>query len=298
MFRLIRKIATSVTMAEDQTHIRFRVREHESRTMHVAFWRKNPPETTIIYRSDKCCGHLVVFVHGFNGSACSTWSQFPERTLDNPVFRDVDVVFYGYDGIRQQAQDSGDEFYRFVNRLILHPLDGILENVLPLLERSTSFSYKRITFVAHSLGAVVTRIALLDAYQENRPWLAKSELVLYAPAHMGSRIRKLAAEALIGIPYVAGVGAIAAGWFKILNDLEEESQLLKLLREQTLEAEKKTPQLRAKAVVVSKADDVVINTRFPNDPVSDHIDSATHITICKPRAGFLGPAQFLYANLR
>jgi len=287
-----------MAVPEQQNHFRFRVKGHVSKTFDPRFWRKKTPETTIIYRSIHCSGHLVVFVHGFNGSASATWTQFPERTITAPVFRACDVIYYGYDGVRTQAQDSGDILYKFVDSVISSPTQGVIPSLLQLLERSASFTYKRITFVAHSLGAVVTRIALLDAYQERRPWLGRAELVLYAPAHMGSRISRLAAEALTGIPYIAGIGGVIAWKLKVLKDLEEGSQLLRLLQKDTEKAVQTATQLRAKAVVVSSADEVVINTRFPGDPLSDRIDTATHVTICKPAPDFEDPAKFLYAQLR
>jgi pimeloyl-ACP methyl ester carboxylesterase len=253
----------------------------------------------MIYRSLQSDDHLIIFVHGFNGSACGTWMQFPDRIVGNPIFQGSDVVYFGYDGLRQQAQDSANIFYDYIDELISNPLDGVQEFILPLLERKKPFSYKRITLVGHSLGAVIIRLAMLTAHKERKPWLELCELVFYAPAHMGSRITQLVSETLLGLPYVAGVGGIAKWRLKVLNDLEEKSELLNLLRQRTEKASRSAPQLRARAIVVTKDDGVVINTEFlEDDPHPSRIDSATHITICKPRSDFEEPAKFLYANVK
>jgi hypothetical protein len=238
--------------------------------------------------------HLVIFVHGFNGAATGTWMQFPDRIMTNPIFAGSDVVYYGYDGVFQQAQDSGGQFYLFANQLIANPLAVVPEKIRPFLNRPPAFSYDRITLVAHSLGAVVVRLALLDAHKNKRPWLASSEIILYAPAHMGSsNIPELVSQALLGIPYLKWVGGAVTFKLKVLRDLKEESGLLKSLQDRTKAALADAPELRARAIVVTSKDDAVKNNYFLTDPTPSRMDTATHVTICKPDPQFEAPAKFL-----
>src|SRR4029077_16352823 len=57
----------------------------------------------------------------------------------------------------------------------------------------------RVLFVAHSLGAVVLRRALLDCYldaarYDDAHWSRHSSLILFAPAHSGANVLRLIGE--------------------------------------------------------------------------------------------------------
>src|SRR5713226_7104842 len=67
----------------------------------------------------------------------------------------------------------------------------------PELHRKAEFQYGSVVVVAHSLGAVVARQALLDLDEDRNPkWLNKISLVLFAPAHMGADVVPLGTEFL------------------------------------------------------------------------------------------------------
>src|SRR5262249_32167601 len=107
---------------------------------------------------------LVVFVHGFGGDALGTWRQFSDLWPRGKA--GYDLVFYGYDSLRRQALYSGDELREVLEAFLPAPAAMINPTIEHLAHVHAgilrlAFSYRRIVFVAHSLGAVVVRQALV-----------------------------------------------------------------------------------------------------------------------------------------
>src|SRR5437868_13456142 len=101
--------------------------------------------------------NLIVFVHGLMGDSVGTWANFHEFIADTDKFRDADIIFYGYKSLARQANNQALTLLDFVNRLQQPLANNILPKTLP--ERN----YSRTIFVAHQLGAIVTRRMLLFA---------------------------------------------------------------------------------------------------------------------------------------
>jgi pimeloyl-ACP methyl ester carboxylesterase len=137
---------------------------------------------------------LLIFIHGFGGNAIGTWNHFPSLLLMDDDFKKSDIVFYGYDTFCGQAGDHAAEFYHFLDKITCPRLNGIL----PINQGLNERIYKNILLVAHSLGAIILRQALLLAEIDNRSWLDKTTMALFAPAHNGANIIPLAKEALPG----------------------------------------------------------------------------------------------------
>jgi pimeloyl-ACP methyl ester carboxylesterase len=173
----------------------------------------------------------ILFVHGFGGSATTTWVQFPSLLQRERSCHGHDLIFYGYDGLQTRARPSADLLIRLLDELFSNPTE-LLAKSLPSAARPKQFKYKEIVIVAHSLGAVVSRIALVDAYSKRRNWASKIKLVFFAPAHGGANILSLASLAM-GVLRLAPVEALARFRFQVLHDLEENCQTLTELANQT-----------------------------------------------------------------
>src|SRR5688500_13432064 len=149
----------------------------------TALWAVNPNRT------------LLVFVHGFGGSATGTWVAFPELLDVSSKARHCDCVFYGYDGFRTRAYVSALKLLAFLDRLCTdtaNTINATLPSVAP--KRAADFAYDKIIIVAHSLGAIVSRQALVSAHKSGAAWAAKVDLVFFAPAHSGADLLLLAGE--------------------------------------------------------------------------------------------------------
>jgi alpha-beta hydrolase superfamily lysophospholipase len=234
--------------------------------------------------------NIIVFVHGFGGDSLGTWNNFPAILLFDDQFKKSDIIYYGYDTFKGQAGDHAAELYHFLN-LSIKPLQN---NILPPLQNLPERAYSRIILVAHSLGAVLVRQAQLLAYIDQKDWVNKSEIALYAPAHNGAEVISLAMQALPGLSGLLGI--FAKFRFPILNDLDaKDNGILKAIKEQTdsLQNAGNGNFTKAKLVVYSKGDKVVKSYQYLLDKPAEVIPDTSHISVCKPKDSFIKPVELL-----
>lgn len=112
----------------------------------------------------------IIFVHGLNGDGMKTWSDGARNWLDmiqlegfrkeKSPFRNVDVGTFYYESGR--------------NNPILK-IQDIAKSALSLLKARNVDKYKKIDFVAHSLGGVVLRTMLIG----NQDLVRNKKIVLH-----------------------------------------------------------------------------------------------------------------------
>lgn len=206
----------------------------------------------------------------------------------------VDLIFYGYDGKFTAANSSALAFFSF--------LDSFLGAPAQLINRTLArngpipripFEYENITIVAHSLGAVVTRRALLEADQRRAPgkafpWLDKVKLLLFAPAHLGAYSAEVVLSYLSSQGWWLGnlIGHITLSKSPLITDLVSTSHVITTLETDTQKALAsaggKVGHLSAKRVIWALHDDVVKNGRFCQDEPADAPPLDTnHVQVCK-----------------
>jgi predicted alpha/beta hydrolase family esterase len=242
---------------------------------------------------------LVLFVHGFGGASLTTWRRFMDLW---PVQRGDDLVFYGYESLRRQVHYMAIEFGEFLDGFLAEPARVInptvahLERWYPGSVRRQDFAYRRVVVVAHSLGAVVARRALLNAERDGRDWLSGMRMVLFAPAHKGAYISKLVFSALTGVTLGVPIASVAKLYFKSLEGLEQNSTELRDLEQETVQAlaarrryTKEMQPLAATQVVIPEWESIVIQGQFAEDAGSRSAPGCTHTTVCKPREEFPDP---------
>jgi pimeloyl-ACP methyl ester carboxylesterase len=230
-------------------------------------------------------GVAILFVHGFGGSATNTWIQFPSILQSEVACQGCDFIFYGYDGLRIRARPNADLLIDLLDELFGKPATFI-ERSLPTAARPKKFKYRKIVIVAHSLGAVVSRLALIDALRRQRGWTPKTELVLFAPAHGGASILPLATLAM-GALKLAPVEAFARYKFQVLHDLERSSKTLRDLESHTRSAILQgAKNLIARRVIYAGNDKIVDPIDFCDDPPPEFIHKVSHTGVCKPRSDF------------
>ena len=161
----------------------------------------------------------VVFVHGFNGSAHSTWTDFvgliDTDSITSGWWNTVDLYFFDYHKqsvFEQVARNTVTlaEFIEFIWPVPSESLTALFEEVLRI-----DFSYEEITLVGHSEGGLLVRKVILEAARydirlenyrllhdrrgslEPQPeGILKADLRLFAPA--------IAGEAISGILGILG----------------------------------------------------------------------------------------------
>jgi pimeloyl-ACP methyl ester carboxylesterase len=247
----------------------------------------------------------VVFVHGWCGRADSSWDD-SIRSL--PEMDSADAIFFDYPTARDTVSFAASKFTDFLIDLVRNPATSFINPTMQASgEARERFVYKKIIFVAHSMGAVVVRKALLKC--ENAPQgeaftldeFAKIRLLLFAPAHTGSRIPLLigSGTGLDRLPGAAVIGSLLKLSFLSLRDLEEGSTFLcNLARQNCVFRERHesknefAPHLRAR-VYHASGDKVVTQHDFDADYRINSVMMRNHRTICKPADDYTKPIEAL-----
>jgi len=239
---------------------------------------------------------LLLFVHGFGGSSVGTWENLPELLLSNPKFSDCDLVFYGYDGLYKQVPISGEQFRGFLSNLSTQPAE-VCNSTLQDGHRSSTFKYNKIIIIAHSLGAVVARRALLNAHNNGEDWLDSIHLLLFAPAHMGTtNVQSLVSTCVSAIPGLGKILAAIGRWrYLAADDLLPGSTTLTNLERDTIQALENggCQYLIAHKVLFGELENIVQTARFCQDPTLTPVENKGHVDICKPESDYLIPVQAL-----
>jgi hypothetical protein len=262
------------------------------------------PKPSYVMWSFEPATTVVFFVHGFGGSALSTWRQFDSLAPTSMTFERADLVFLGYDSLWEQTDVSAGQLELSCRKLIRNPAALMNPSLSqPLLRRSTNHRYENVWFVAHSLGAIVTRRILLIAQNKKLPWLDKVRMVLFAPAHKGatdvSKIPSGLARLFAG--RLSGVVGDIVGWkIQTLSEATKGSETLRDLEKRTNDAlaarrgsHLPVTHLIASRVIFGTAEDIVSTTRFCEDPDLDPIKDKGHKDVCKPTPKFSEPLKLV-----
>jgi pimeloyl-ACP methyl ester carboxylesterase len=266
-------------------------------------------EPSVAYFATAPARVLVVFVHGFGGSAHGTWPHFPELLSAMGTSKPFDAIFYHYDGKFTQANNSAALFREFIDDFVKAPTN-LVNSCIPGSAKRAEFVYERVVLVAHSLGAVVVRRALLDIYHRSvkhsrrTHWLQSVILILYAPAHNGAHAAEIARSTLFqsGLSLLGLITQLIRYKTPLLADLVPNSPVLKALEGDTARAlatagPRRSQFLIPKTVVWAGDERVVINNPYLSDPVSILEVGRDHHSVCKPAAASESVFQHVSSQL-
>ncbi len=239
----------------------------------LLYWSKNPS------------GRAIVFVHGFGGHCTGTWNQFPRLLSKDGTFANVDFLFYGYDGIRGKCELLSADLYRCIRLLSQDPRPFQQATRLSPRKEHKRPRLDEITLVAHSLGAVVARKALLNAFRQEDEWKERVRLILYAPAHRGARAARLLSSAFRLFRLPDSFDGAVKYFLPLLEELDPSGEAIPSLVQDTevILAEEPVCCLQAARVVFGSDELVVKTDRFCADPIPENIHGRGHQSICKPR---------------
>jgi pimeloyl-ACP methyl ester carboxylesterase len=256
----------------------------------------------------------IVFVHGWGGGSLSTWETFPQAVSTMAEAAAADAFLLDYPSTTSTVAFCASKLRSFLLDLVRRPVARIIAGSLPesVPQRKLGERYERIIIVAHSMGAVISRRALLnldtavDDGGLSDDELARFRLLLFAPAHCGSRIPLLIGSGL-GIDFLPGaalVGAAASLWFSSLGDLDKDSEAIRKLatdnarlREERQGRGASVTHLRAR-VHHARNDKVVFQDDFDRDPAFEPVMRQNHRSVCKPVARYVDPLEALRGILK
>jgi pimeloyl-ACP methyl ester carboxylesterase len=245
-----------------------------------------------VYYSKTPNRKAIIFVHGFNGDPISTWSQFNVELFREPRCAQFDIIFFGYEGKAWTLESCAQYFFQFLERIFRLDVPDRRSLKFPI---RPDFRYEEVIIVAHSMGSVVARRALLLADDEKQPWSRRTKLALFAPAHLGARVVRLLTEAFPGFP-LALLNLLKYKW-PPLEELAPGSNYLQELKQDVENAMVRDPNckhLSAVRVIHSFGDNVLEykEKQFCSDPKAKWIEGS-HIKMCKPTSTFKAPIEHL-----
>lgn len=237
----------------------------------------------------------LVFVHGFSGRAVETWSDFHLLIPQSDKFADFDLYFYGYDGLWSELHASAGMLRDFLDRLLNENPQLVNASLPAAASRPDDFCYEQVVLVAHSLGAVICRRALVDATKMQLPWPTRIRMLFFAPAHRGAKVADLALEAASFFSFLKFFGVFSRFSSPLIDQLKPDSTELETLLAETVELcqDGDNRHLVAHKVWIAEYERIVKNETFGIDPPPETIPDSDHLSICKPHQGFRIPLACL-----
>ncbi|MGN8055999.1 esterase/lipase family protein [Pedobacter sp. 22163] len=232
----------------------------------------------------------VVFIHGFNGSSLETFGSFNDEFRTREEYKGRDVYFFGYDSLFDQISNSALNFLKFLRRIHDDLPEVVKESGLGVKREEP---YSEIVIVCHSLGAVVTRVALNEGSRSNAVFLDKCRLVLFAPAHQGA----MKVLGNFGFPGSFAVLGPALRYFVVTFDQLIDRNIIITDMEskcRDLINNGRTTFTIAEKVIWASPDRVVVNKTFLDDPEPVVFPgNVGHVKVCKPTQKFPDPLNEL-----
>lgn len=267
--------------------------------------RAGLPEGWVLYAAHTRPERLVAFVHGFRGGAVRTWRQFPTTAHTDAWWQASDLIFVGYDSIRENISGVATRLRRELPKFFPSIRDDQLRTLLTFREDGEAVEYQDLVLVGHSLGGLILRRALADCAQAwlqelsddpeaPRPDLLRASVRFFSPASAGFR----SAGAL-------GVLQASPGWAGLnmllrrssaFTDVQPTSPVLQRTRERTERLVRSHPdRFRAlqPQILWANPDNVVNTERYETDPVDDAMDGKSHSSVCKPKGEYGEPLRFV-----
>jgi len=280
---------------------------------HFHYLKTFPGSFVLIAPTEKAT-RAVVFVHGFGGDSCGTWSHFQMLVDELEEFRTwfstSDLFFFQYKSVWERIDSSVDRALKFLDAMVPKPeeeeflvvLNPILsDEALELVRLSAlpaSRVYEEVILVGHSEGGVVIRKAILDADSDkrrDRSFLLGAGIALFAPALFGYKPSGLLGTLanFPGIGKVVDAFLSATPAYQDLNDLDG---LLRPIQEETERlADAKAYPACAARILWSRQDHVVKpgkDGKYRND-TRDYLDGQSHTSICKPNLNYTDPISLI-----
>lgn len=250
-------------------------------------------DRSIAYWSKESMGDMLIFVHGFGfgRNPETAWRDFPRIMTNAPQYAGHDILFFSYRGTPNNPPIAhSNELYRLLEDVFSDrrdPLTPRVADIRPELRTSS------VCLIGHSLGAIVSRMALLRAFEKEKDWRRFVQLAFFAPAHRGARVVR-AYGALVSTASFIPLAEATATHFLVLPELlNQGSDYLTSLetRVATMQSRNDGSPLIPHFNLFGSKDKIVVIEDFAHDQHLDTVLGKNHISICKPREDYMLPVD-------
>jgi hypothetical protein len=254
----------------------------------------------------------IVFIHGFDGHAKKTWTDFLSL-IDDPAVSDwwerSDLYFYHYQWASMFRKVSRNKFdvLKFVNHVWPDPPNALFSSGSVALRQDVH--YEELFLVGHSEGGLILRKIIVDvadkdaAIQQYRmhgrlaqtaepaaTGLLQAKLRLFAPAIGGETV-----SGLIGVLSRLPVVSAFAGSVPAKLSLGSTSSAVTSAREATDEYSEYLQMEGFRGHIMWADNDTIIEPdRYKRDlECVNPPAGTTHTSVCKPKKSYKDPLTFV-----
>lgn len=246
---------------------------------------------------------LVVFVHGWKGSANDSWGEFPTRPPRDEWWGEADLLFLEYDSINSRAASAADRIRQHLSAFYPRPNVGMLKIRELQVRADIETPYEELILVGHSLGGLVLRLAKVDAVTEwenyaydaaRRNVILDGALRLFSPASAGfdPTGRLGAVQAFPGLRWLL---AAYLAYGSATKDLGLTKELLAetQTRTETYGTDPELRKLLEAYILWADKEKVVKPQPYKSDRQWRTADDTDHRSVCKPHPEYQTPFVFV-----
>jgi pimeloyl-ACP methyl ester carboxylesterase len=245
---------------------------------------------------------LIVFVHGYRGSARHTWGEFATNPPSDKWWRESDLIFAEYNWYSSSVPSLADDLLRAIEEHFPTVPGGWSTHKGSGPRRNSVAKYSELVLVGHSLGGLVIRYAIATAIQKANPTLKsgiapvehpilKATVRLFSPAISGTRIGEKGERT--DVPVLASLLHMALAPSVAYKDLKRGSPSVAFARDVTVRLAPSTAGPLLASILWASPDRVVFDTPYITDLVVNHWRDRTHSSVCKPGNDYPVPYQLV-----
>jgi hypothetical protein len=253
----------------------------------------------------------IVFIHGFNGSAKGTWTDFTSL-VDDPQattnwWEAADLFFFDYqwDSVFRQLTNNTLKIYKFIKEIF--PKPEIIGRAYAY--RSQPFEYDELFLVGHSERGLLLRKVIVEAAERDAAigtfmWdsrytkisppaaagMLKAKMRLFAPA-LGGDMQSGLVGLLSSLPVVSNALSTSAA----KKGMDQGSPSVTEARKRT---DRYAEYLRFDCfrahIIWAEKDSIINSEKYTEDRQCHNFPTgSTHTSICKPTLNYPLPLNFV-----
>lgn len=243
---------------------------------------------------------LVIFVHGYLGSARKTWGGFAIEPPSDEWWRESDLVFAEYNWFGGSVASLADDLLRALEEHFPTVPGGWQTSKGSGPRRNPEEEYEELVLVGHSLGGLVIRYAMAIAARNATPGLAsglsptshpalKATVRLFSPAISGTRVGENGERT--DMPVLAELLHMALAPSVAYKDLKRSSPSIAYARDVTVEHAHLIGGSLFASILWASPDRIVFDTPYVTDVAVSYWTGRSHSTVCKPARDYPVPYQ-------